>query len=235
MNKLTAVLTKVSRQLAPGAAKACLIAAICACAVPVNASIIVGPYIFDDLAFADDATQIDAGTITLFGGAVSLDDALTGHSPTKGIVNIGIAGNANLFQLDFTDLMAVNGAGADIVLFDARFSADPYSIAVRTAGGGLSAFLPHGVAAQVATGVAGPGGSFLFGIEIDISAYGLAPGTIVDAIQFSALTNANGNVEGDPAMAAVLNGASAPEPGALLLVGLGLAGLALSRRRKSGQ
>ena len=71
-----------------------------------RADITIGTFTFDDLAFADNATQLDVGTIDFFGSPkpVDLNEALTGFSPTKGIVNIGLAGNANHFQLDFVDL-----------------------------------------------------------------------------------------------------------------------------------
>ena len=188
---------------------------VVATAAQAKADILVGPFTFDDLAFADDATQIDAGTISLIGGAADLDDALTGFSPTKGIAGIGQLGKANHFQLDFTDLLAVNAAGDDLVFFDARFSEDPYEIAVREVGSSFSSFLSFTVADFVDTGEFGPNSSSLFALPIELDDFGLAAGTVVDAIQFRALENSPGNIDGDPVMAAALN--TVPEPSTLVL------------------
>ena len=194
-----------------------------------GADIIFGPWTFHDDAFADDATQIDAGTISLWGGATDLDDALTGFSPDKQIVNIGFDTNANHFQLDFIDLLAVDDAGADIVFFDARFSADPYEIALRPQGGSFTAFMSFTIDVFIDSGVdTAVGSADIYGLEIDASDFGLAAGAVIDAIQFRALPDANGTIQGDPVMAGVLNFAIPAPPAAALL---GLAGLAGGRRR----
>ena len=200
-----------------------------------TAAITIGPFTFHDLAFADDATQIDAGTISLFGGAANLDDALTGFSPTKAIVNIGLGTNANHFQLDFTDLLAVNATGADLVFFDARFSEDPYEIAVRPVGSAFTSFNIFAVSDFVTTSTPGPSSatatSVLFALPIELDNFGLASGTVVDAIQFRSLLNAGGNIDGDPVMAAALN--VIPEPSSLITWGLlALLGLVVYGRRR---
>ena len=173
--------------------------------------IMVGTFTFDELAFADNATQIDSGTISLFGSPkpIDLNDALTGFSPKKAIVNIGLAGNANHFQLDFIDLLAVNATGADIVFFDARFSADPYEIAVRPVGSSFTAFVSYAEADFIDTGTIGPGLaiSLIFALPIELDDFGLASDTVVDAIQFRSLVNSEGTNNGDPVMAGVLNAA----------------------------
>lgn len=173
-----------------------------------GADIGVGPWTFDDLAFADDATQIDAGSIQLYCGATDLDNALTGYSPDRQIVNIGDGGKANHFQLDFLDLQAVNAAGPDLVFFETRFSADPFEIALRPAGGAFTAFRAYGAQSFINTGEYGC--ASIWGLEVEFDDYGLAAGTVVDAMQFRALVNGTGIVEGDPLMAAVLNASATP-------------------------
>ncbi len=197
------------------------------------ATILYGGFTFDDLAFADDATQLDVGTISTFGTAADLDDALVGFSPNKGIFNTGFGGNANLFQLDFIDFVARNDAGTDLVFFETRFSQDPYSIAVREVGGSFTAFLNFAASDFVSLGLTGALSGNVFALSIDLDAFGLAPGTLVDAMQFASLPIAGGDEEGDPLMAGVLNGTvPVPEPGTLTLFVIGLAGLGFLRRRR---
>ena len=202
------------------------------CAGVVSADIIIPPYTFDDQAFADDATQLEQGTLSLF-GATDLDDALTGYSPGKCIVNIGYQGNANLFQLDFTDLMAVNGPGADIVMFEGYnppMHSEPYDIAVRVAGSGFTAF--ETFAASEYLPLPSADGYATHALPLDLDRYALAAGTVVDAVMFRSLANLMGHPEGDPIMAAVLQGGQdvIPEPATITLVGIGLVA-ALRRRR----
>ena len=181
------------------------------------ADIQVGPFLFDDLAFADGVSRLDGGDERLFlvGGATDLTDALTGYSPSKGVANIRAH---YLFQIDFLDLVAINATGPDIVFFDARFSTDPYEVAVRPSGGAFTSFVPYTVQEFIDTGVAGPisspSRSTLFALPIDLDSFGLPDGYVVDAIQFRALATVPprsppADFQGDPVMAAVLNGTPA--------------------------
>ena len=55
----------------------------------------------------------------------------------------------------------------------------------------------------------------MFALEIDLFDYGVSG---AEAIRFRSLENANGNIEGDPIFAGVLNGVAVPEPGSLALL-----------------
>jgi hypothetical protein len=55
----------------------------------IYAEIIVGPWTFNDLAFADAAFQLEDGHIDYRFGGSSLDEVLTGYTPNLGICNIG--------------------------------------------------------------------------------------------------------------------------------------------------
>ena len=151
-----------------------------------------------------------------------------------------VALNSNDFTLYFDDFAAIDGVGADIVLFDARFSTDPYEIAVIS-GGTESAFLTINPIDQINTGespdIFNSSDADIFGLEIDLVDYGVSD---AQGIRFRALGNgiipaSTGieNVEGDPRFAGVLNGVTnvaVPEPGSLALLGLGV--LVMIRRRR---
>ena len=200
-------------------------------------SITVGPYTFDDLAFADTATQLDAGTLSPI-NCTTAQNCLTGFSPDAALVNLGFDGNANLFELGFSDLLATNGAGADIIFFSARFSDDPWSIAVHPQGGSYTSFVNFAIGDSIDTGVTGVVGAELFALPIDLSSFGLGAGVTVDAFQIKALPNQGGATEGDAVMAAVFNGATSqvPEPasGMLLAAGLSLGVLYSLRKQARG-
>ena len=187
---------------------------------PATAEIIYGPWTFTDAAFADVAMVLVGGELHVFpekAALCSLNSAsvLEGFTPECGLINIGLQTpppakqqNANYFQLDFTDDMAVNGPGPDIIFFDARFSNDPYEFAVRVEGQLFGFFVTFGVEDFVNIGRPGPSDavsqSDIYALEINLDAFAIAPFATVDAIQFRALAAAAGKeAEGDPVMAAV--------------------------------
>ena len=195
---------------------------------------------------SDTAAQLDAGPVELLGGAVDVTDALTGFSPTRGLANIGSPEFANHFLLSFTDVRAANATGADLVFFDARFSPDRYEIAVRPVDGSFTAFRTFETDDFIDTGVGGPVVppadrpdlfSALFGLPLELDDFGLALGTVVDAIQFRSLplfpSIPDSRPQGDPVMAAELNAHPVPEPGSLMVWALCMMGaMAFARRSR---
>lgn len=181
------------------------------CLAPLKsatAEITFGPWSFDDDAFADDAAQLDVGSVYLL-CANDVQDALVGFSPTKQIANIGNNGNANLYQLTFTDQLIADIPGDDIVLFDS-FGADSYLIAVRPLGGTWTDFVVYPAEEFANTGaitdciVGYPG--IIFGLAFDLQDFGLPADSVADAIKISALPAYEQlQPEGDPVMAAVLS------------------------------
>ncbi|MCH8851862.1 MAG: hypothetical protein IID41_04340 [Planctomycetes bacterium] len=178
-----------------------------------SADIVIGPWTFDDDALADDAIPREDGLLSLW-CATDLDDALTGFSPEKQIVNIGFGDHANHFQLDFLDLMAVNAKGADLVFFNAQFSTDSYEIAVRPVGDTFTEFIAYYADDFISTGedtCEEAANGTIYGLAFDLDDFGLSPGTLVDAIQFRALDLPDQPfAEGDPVMAAVLSQGCTP-------------------------
>ncbi len=197
-----------------------------AAAMPVAADINYGGYVFGDDAFADRAQRNGAGSF-FFNDATTVSEALVGFTPDSGLYNIGLGKNANDFTMFFDDVAAADGAGADIVLFDLRWSPDSYSIAVIS-GGVESAFLEYSYLDAIATGeLQDDGVAEAFAFEIDLSDYGVAT---AEGIRFRSVFGdaQSGFAEGDPTMAGVLN--PVPTPGALAL--LGTCGLLAGRRRR---
>ncbi|MCZ7681335.1 MAG: hypothetical protein M5U28_22110 [Sandaracinaceae bacterium] len=195
---------------------ASLALALLAFAAPAEAQITIGPYSWPDATyFADTATH--SGVPSWYGGATDATSALTGYSPTTAAVNVGYpcSDGPEIIELGFTDVVAGNGAGFDIVVFDARFSADHYEIAVRPVGGSFTAYRLYDSSTHRMTGVAGPAGATLWGIEVDLTDFGVPAGGAVDAIQIKGdcATNPGTQAELDPVMAAVVNAGCACDDG----------------------
>lgn len=193
-------------------------------------TITIGPWTFEDTAFADNATDLSDVNLYQFKGLPSdyelycldasnyeecLDLVLTDNFPAgfpdnaqTFLGNIGFAGSySNLFQLDFTDLKAENNYGPDIVFFDCHYENEEnsFEIAVRPEGGDFTDPITFDASKFQETDVVCDDPATNWGVPIDLSAFGLASGTIVDAIKFSSLPDPDDGIpQGDPVMAAVL-------------------------------
>ena len=210
------------------------------------ATINFGGDMFHDDAFADDAFQIGPGTVAYAGGARSVKEALAGFSPGTGLLNIGFNGNANLFQLDFKDIPATNGQGNDIAFYTAGHingglqGRDPYEIAVREVGGDFSEFRRFDHGRFVRTNQLVFTNPFLvaYRLRFELDAFGIRPGNAIDAIRFRALAGpdanlSNGEPQGDPIMAAVLNPCEAILKDSVHPVALGPAMVATLRLKEA--
>lgn len=188
----------------------------------------VGPYHFaDETPFADAATYMPTPSSELNRWDPWLDATgvpgderyLIGWSPSQGLINLGFASHRKcdgpcpplreLLDFEFTDVIAVNGPGPDIVIFDCRYSSDIYEVAVQPRGGALTGFLFHAIADQVATGHPCQGAGGLWGVEIELGRYGIPMGVEVPLVRVAGdpRTNPEGLSEADPTGAAVLNAA----------------------------
>jgi hypothetical protein len=203
---------------------------------PTNAEVTtipIGPWTFENNAFADNATLLDSvkqiwvgGVDDCFGTEDELGTArfvecvnlaLKGYSPETFFVNTGSAEDtaSNWFQLDFTDMKAENHAGADLVFFECRFNDfNAYQIAVRPEDGSFTGFHDYTASDFEETDVVCSDPATIWGMEIDLSDFGLPADTVVDAIQFKVLDPDPGDPEiqpeGEPAMAAVLTESFGP-------------------------
>lgn len=189
--------------------------------------IVVGPYTFpDETPFADTAAyhgNPSGDPLEEFLHWIPFDSgpsSLVGHSPRSGFTNLGVnrdgmCVSGETIDFGFTDVLAVNGPGPDIVIFDGRFSDDDYEIAVRPVGGGMTPSRFEYIADQRYTGAAGPSSSMLWGVEVDLSDFGIRPGIEVDLVRVigDCSTAPSGHSQVDPVMAAVLRSTCACEDG----------------------
>lgn len=206
----------------PPASACVLITAAMAIGVPSAASaqeIVIGPYHFaDETPFADAAAfhgnrspeEEQWFNWTPPGVGVG-EESLIGYQPHTGAVNLGMDRSSTcttpeMIDFQFIDMLAVNGPGPDVVIFDARYSTDDYEVAVRPRGGVMTPRHFYESAGQRETGASGPGSSTLWGVEVDLSDYGIPPGVEVDLVRVVAdcSTQPDGYAEPDPMMAAVL-------------------------------
>lgn len=198
-------------------AGAASLAAICLTA-PASAAVSVGGYTFDDNAFADSVTASSGNYWVM--NAPALASAVTGSDTNSFVRNLGGAGA--YIDLAFTDNVIVNGAGADLVLFELG-APDLFTITLN----GVTKS-----AQSVVTGFSSAGYS-LNAAAVDLDLFGVASGGTADSLRLT-FTGQPGSNAAVAAVGALNSRTSAvPEAAtwAMFLGGFGLMGMTMRRRR----
>lgn len=193
----------------------------------------IGPWTFDLADFGDQVSVLDTtkkirvdtienctGTELELGAQrfqECLNLTLAGYTPNSFFVNVGTSGDtaSNWFQVDFTDVKAENHFGPDIVFFECHFGDNSYDIAVRPEGQTFTDFVTFSASNFInpedpeGDDLCNDGGNRNWGLQINLSDFGLPNGTIVDALQFKVIDpdpgDPNIGPEGEPSMVAVLS------------------------------
>jgi hypothetical protein len=211
-----------------------------------NASTItLGSFNFNSNQFGNTLNESDGGTYRMSNwlNIVNADPgnpgAITGPNFNTGIANIG---DFSSVAIDYTigyNTPIVNGAGVDMGLVTGySYFGDTYHVAVSTDGINFTSFVDFKGSSGTDTlvnmsyyyGGGGPFSTDLIVVPIDLSAFGIAPGGSVVAVE----------LEGRPGEQPDLfriagfqsSSSTTPEPGSLVLFGSGLVGLSSILRRK---
>jgi hypothetical protein len=206
-----------------------------------HSDVLLGAYNFNSQLFGNTLVESDGGTysatnwLNVLNANPGNPGSLTGANFDTGIANIP---GAPSYTIGYGTSI-VNGAGADLGIVVARFSADTVRLNVSSDGGSTYfGAQSYGPAGAVNTGVtknyfyggSGPFLGALYVMEVDLSDFGVALGASINTVQFTGspqLDIVRIAGFGDPQV-------TVPEPASLALVACALAGLACSRRRSSG-
>jgi len=178
-----------------------------------NATVLVGGYSFDDDAFADYLIS-SSGSYSTSGG--SLESCVTGANVDTWA---GSLDPGAYLDLGFSDNYLVNGPGNDLALFELGVEAT-FGVSVTIGGTTL-------LYDTFDTGYSG-GGYKLNLALVNLDDFGLAAGSLLSHIVIG-MDNL-GNSDIPPALAVVGALNSIPEPGTVLIIGLG--SLVLRRRKR---
>ncbi len=186
---------------------AALVLGLVSWSAAARAQIVVGPYEFTDEAwFADTASMVGEPEI-LPVSVTTVEEAVVGYTPMSGVMNVGFPCAApEWVDVGFTDVLPFEGAGPDVVLFDARFSVDDFAVQVRAVGSAdFEAVHIYPSTMQVPTGVEGPSASEIWAVEVDFADFGVPLGTEVDAVRIIGNCEVTPNAEPDVVMAAAVD------------------------------
>jgi hypothetical protein len=242
------------------------VGALCLASADVSAQTTLGSFTFDDGLFGNTLVESDGGAwssraLLHVGPVLPSNPAyLTGAGFGTGIANI----DRITYTIGYGSGI-YNNAGNDVGVVMARFSADPFDIAVSTDGTTFGAARRFEPGTAIATGVsraflfAGTPGIWnasLFVQTIDLSAFGLGAGESIAAVRITGyneldlvrvagfssaatgpLTSARVAGLPDDGIEALMGGdiTVTPEPGSYALMASGLAGLFVMARRRRGR
>lgn len=230
--------------------KTVLAAAIALASLAAQATTTIGGYSFADNALVDNllisngSAFIIEGTAPTVAANVTDNDAYTGVFNTKDLTSS--------LTLQFTQSDALNGAGADLVLFDIG-SVDRFYLTIngKTMGNAtdITDFASGYKTVMVAPAVTDSNGNVvtkqLNAVAVDLSDFGVAQGqgikTLTVGMNLGTIAPIQGNSQNEsrPTLSLVgaLYPAAAPVPEpetyAMLLAGLGAIGAMVRRRKKA--
>lgn len=209
---------RIEEASSPLVAGICLVGAILALAAPpVAHGTTIGGIEFDASAFAD---YLESAAGTWYGEGTGLEDVLVGDDPSDFAY---CHGTECRVTLGFTDNTVPNLEGADLAVFELGV---PDTFAV-----GIGEVTHSYEAVDTGFNVVAGGSSYdLLVAEIDLDDFFVEPGgavTIVDL--FPDPLDTPGTFPATFTVVAAIH--AVPEPTTALLLGLGLVGLAMNRRR----
>lgn len=202
-----------------------------------SAQATLGSYVFNNAQFGNSFTDTDGGSLAN-GNWLNTANAnpgnpgmLTGAHFDTGIANIGLFGPAPTYTIGYS-IAIVNGAGADLGVVVARFSADSFDFSVSQDGTNFGAASTVLASSALTTGEtrryfyggnsSGPFSADLFVHLIDLSDFGVASGASILGTRVKSL--------GELDLIRVAGMNAVPEPSSIIALGLGAVVLL---RRKS--